>query len=448
MSNDEVYTRNRAVDYPKIAFVIAFVVSVTISTLLIVKGEKNRLILKRNHASRIASNYVREIQNVVNNNLSVNYSLGMLIYEGGNKRIKNFDDFGKQILKLYPDILNISLAPDGIVQDIYPLRGNEKAIGHDLFNDKERAVECIETKESGLLTVAGPYILRQGGYSILGRLPVMLPDQNGNSEFWGFSTVAILIDDILEAAQIDRLDGQGYEYEIWRISPYTDSKEVISSSELAVSEPEEQKIILPNREWNLGVSPTAGWVDKSKIYAKSVLALIISSFIGVFFWMLVKLKISKRDLEKIAFTDGLTGLTNRRMFFERFRQILEVSKNEGRSLAICYMDLDNLKTINDTLGHQAGDIVLKEISNRYKMIIPKNDTVARLGGDEFAILLSNVKGKEDVVDILEQIQDKTSKPIIFEGVTILPSISIGVTIFPYDNNDANTLLKNADSALL
>lgn len=447
MFKDQAESEITTLQQPIVLFFVFFILSIIISIFIIVRMENDRIIIARAKASQVAGSHVSSIESVINNNLSVNHSLAMLIYEGGEGRIDKLEELGEQILNLYPNIYNISLAPNGIIQDILPLEGNKEAIGHDLFKDNRRSTEAMDTKESGVLTVAGPFELIQGGYSIVGRLPVFLSDEKGNQEFWGFTCVAMLIDDILNEAEIEGLEKNGYDYELWKINPDTNEKEIISSSKSQVIEGEEEKVILPNGEWILGISPIGGWKNKKWIIINIIVALLTSGFVSIFFWMVAKLRISKLDLEKIAFLDGLTGLPNRRLFFDRLNQAIGHSNREGTLLAVCYMDLDGFKDINDSLGHKAGDQVLMEISRRYRNILRKTDTVSRLGGDEFAVLIPYLKDKEECIEILERIQSTTMEPIIFEEHSIKLSISIGVAMFPCGSCNDDDLLRNADLAL-
>ena len=434
-------------NYLRFVYMLSFTITLTISTLFIINSEKNNLIVRRAHVSRMIDTYVRDIENIINSNVAVNYSLNMLIHEGEQGQIDDFDELGKQVLSLYPNIKNISLAPNGVVQQIYPYEENRSAIGHDLFSDKDRITESILTRKSGVLTVSGPYQLIQGGYSILARFPVMLKDDSGKEEFWGFTGVAMYVDDILHEAKVDELIGRGYDYELWKINPDTNKKYIISSSGPDLVEPETGEIIVPNNKWNLSVSPSNGWVKKRNLYIKSIAALLLSLFIGMFFWLFAKLKVSKEELEGIAFFDRLTGLPNRRLFFEEFDRMLEKSAKQGKLLAVCYMDLDNFKIINDTYGHAMGDEILKEVSGRCKSVIAKSDMMARIGGDEFAFLIYGWKSKEEIKDILDEIIFRVSEPVTLDKSSLIPSVSIGVTVFPYDNNNVDILLNNADTAL-
>ena len=145
--------------------------------------------------------------------------------------------------------------------------------------------------------------------------------------------------------------------------------------------------------------------------------------------------------------DTLTGLANRNLFADRFSQALKRAEREKQKLALLFLDLDGFKHVNDTLGHSKGDALLKEVATRLVASLRKSDTVARLGGDEFAVLLPDCAGVEHIEHIATKIQDSVSAPYTLEGHDAFISVSIGITVYPDDGSDTETLLRKADSAM-
>ena len=145
--------------------------------------------------------------------------------------------------------------------------------------------------------------------------------------------------------------------------------------------------------------------------------------------------------------DSLTGLANRTLFEDRLNQAILKAKRHNTKIAIFFMDLNKFKSINDTLGHKAGDIVLKNVSKRIKEIIRQEDTLARIGGDEFTIIMENIIKKEDSLKLAEKVINVLKEPINFQGIDLNISISIGISIFPDDMIEAEALLKYADKAM-
>ena len=158
----------------------------------------------------------------------------------------------------------------------------------------------------------------------------------------------------------------------------------------------------------------------------------------------------KRAEEKIefhAYHDVLTMLPNRKLFMDRLRQNLTHARRAGTTLAVMFIDLDNFKTVNDTLGHTAGDEVLLEMAKRLCSCVRADDTVARLGGDEFSMVLSELRRPEDAGRVAEKIISAVQRPMSISGVPIEVSASIGIALYPADGIDAESLLRNADSAM-
>jgi len=169
-------------------------------------------------------------------------------------------------------------------------------------------------------------------------------------------------------------------------------------------------------------------------------------------WVAIIRDVSERmahleTLEHQALYDFLTGLPNRILLHDRLDQAVLVAEREGVPLALCLLDLDRFKEINDTLGHQMGDTVLQQLSPRLKGALRTVDTVARLGGDEFAILLPTVGDKEGAARLAEKILKALEKPFVIEGHRLQISASIGIALCPQDGTDWRTLMSKADAAM-
>jgi len=132
---------------------------------------------------------------------------------------------------------------------------------------------------------------------------------------------------------------------------------------------------------------------------------------------------------------------------DRLSLALTRCRRYGKSLAVMFVDLDHFKTINDTLGHTAGDELLLEMSQRLRDCVRDDDTVARLGGDEFTIILSELRQPEDAANVAQKILESIERPMSIAGTPIEVSASIGIALFPVDGHDAESLLRNADSAM-
>lgn len=158
-------------------------------------------------------------------------------------------------------------------------------------------------------------------------------------------------------------------------------------------------------------------------------------------------KESQEMLEHLAQYDQLTNIPNRRLLYDRLRHALSIAGRRELSLGLLLLDLDGFKTVNDTLGHKSGDLLLIQVAKRLLQCVRESDTVARLGGDEFVVLLPDCKTAENVTNVTRKILEELASPFDIEGNDIFVSASIGVTMYPDDGNKAEILLKNADTAM-
>jgi diguanylate cyclase (GGDEF)-like protein/PAS domain S-box-containing protein len=158
-------------------------------------------------------------------------------------------------------------------------------------------------------------------------------------------------------------------------------------------------------------------------------------------------KHQQQALEHMAHFDMLTKLPNRVLFADRFHQAIARAKRDDLMLALCYLDLDGFKQVNDTLGHEAGDQLLVEVAERIKSSLREEDTVSRLGGDEFAMLMGSISSVGECEQALERIHRIISQPYLIFGQSISIAASTGVTLFPLDDADPDALLRHADQAM-
>ncbi|HEY6530335.1 MAG TPA: EAL domain-containing protein [Cellvibrionaceae bacterium] len=158
-------------------------------------------------------------------------------------------------------------------------------------------------------------------------------------------------------------------------------------------------------------------------------------------------KTYESQLINLAHHDELTGLYNRVKLYEMFDCFLLNSQRAAQNFAVLFIDLDNFKQVNDSLGHEAGDQLLRVVARRMKKYLRQDDCVARLGGDEFIILLRDVADKQAVCRVVELLIEKISSPIRLDVALVHVGMSAGVAVYPFDGDTAQTLMRNADSAL-
>lgn len=173
---------------------------------------------------------------------------------------------------------------------------------------------------------------------------------------------------------------------------------------------------------------------------------VAQRYVGVFS-DISYLKTHEAELSQVANYDALTGIPNRRLLADRLAQSIMRAQRSGKILSVCYIDLDGFKQVNDLYGHAAGDELLVEVTRRLQKMLRAGDTLARLGGDEFVVLINDLAGEHESLQILRRILDVVSMPVIIGKHEAVVSASIGVTFYTAAKEDGDTLLRNADQAM-
>jgi diguanylate cyclase (GGDEF)-like protein/PAS domain S-box-containing protein len=172
----------------------------------------------------------------------------------------------------------------------------------------------------------------------------------------------------------------------------------------------------------------------------------VQHYIGIFS-DLSQIKAHQAELDRVANYDLLTDTPNRRLLVDRLAQAIERTSRGNLSLAVCYLDLDGFKAINDRFGHTVGDRLLVAVTENIRHILRTHDTIARIGGDEFVLLLADIGSPEECSQILERILQVVGSPLPYAGNTVVVHASIGVSLYPQDRGDADSLLRHADQAM-
>ncbi|NJD34860.1 MAG: EAL domain-containing protein [Betaproteobacteria bacterium] len=296
-----------------------FVIAVVASVALVRQSEQQRERQQRAQVADMAHDHARAIQRSIEHALSATYALAALVRQGQGT-VSDFEATAQAMLPFYPGAASLQLAPDGIVQRIVPLAGNEKAIGHNLLQDPARNKEAFLARDTGKLTLAGPFNLIQGGLGAVGRLPVFLGE--GKGLFWGFTTVLIRFPEVLGDARLPQLTGMDYAYQLWRTHPDNGERQIIAASGAPIlSDPVHQSFELPNGRWTLSVAPIRGWADPYGMTLKLALALLFSLMLAYLAKLLVELRRYKENLETLVAQRTLQLSASE----QRFRDIAEVS---------------------------------------------------------------------------------------------------------------------------
>jgi len=271
------------------------------STFVVILAQKNMSEL-REKVAEIGSAHAYTLQRQLDRSLSATYALAAIIYQFGV--IDNFDELAADMIERYGGISSLQLAPFAVVRQIYPLKGNEAAIGHNLLNDPERRTETLAAIQSGKLTLAGPFELIQGGSAVIGRYPVFLHDKRDPSphKFWGLTIVLISLPELIQASNVDQLVSRGYEYELSRIHPDSARRHVFArSGQDPLDAPAKIAVSVPNGEWTLSVAPRNGWIPMQLIVSglliSVILSLVIASLVDQRIKVALDLSVSNEQLQ-------------------------------------------------------------------------------------------------------------------------------------------------------
>jgi diguanylate cyclase (GGDEF)-like protein len=285
---------------PLVAAAVAFLLAAIFAAGMIWHLESLRLQEERARVAVAVSGHAQTLQYNVERALSATYALAALVRQG-NGTVANFEIVANQMLPFYPGVAALALAPKGVVRSIVPLAGNEQSVGHDMLHDPARAKESMRARDSGLLTLAGPFNLVQGGLGAVARLPVFFDGAGGNKNFWGFTTVLLRFPEALSHAQLTQLSGQHLAYELWRIHPDTGKKQIITASQTtALVDPLEQNLDVGNTTWTLSVAPMRGWNDPLGLSFKAALGMLFSLLLAYIVKLLAEQRLYKQGLEALV----------------------------------------------------------------------------------------------------------------------------------------------------
>ncbi len=255
---------------------LVFVLAMGLGAYAVDIAHQHRIESQRTRFQQIADIHLRVLSQTLHQALSATYALAALVRQGGGE-VRDFENVGRQLLQLSPGISAVQLAPDGVVMQSFPLTGNEKAIGHNLLADPNRTREAFLARDTGKLTLAGPFALIQGGTAVAGRLPVFLDGPDKTPHFWGFTTVLMDIQTLLAAADLQTLDDHGLQFVLAKNRLDSTEPQILhASSAKPLLQPVSASLAVPNGEWTLAVAPTLGWGDQDELYRNALAALVVS----------------------------------------------------------------------------------------------------------------------------------------------------------------------------
>lgn len=368
-----------------------------------------------------------------------------IVYDGGDTG--GFESIAPSLVD-EAVIQNVLLAPDGIVTKVYPFAENAELAGRNYFDDWTGGKEASAAVELGRFALGGPTEIMRGKSVITGSLPVFIDTELEKQKFWGIVSVMLKFPQLTDYFDLDVLDADGSAYELWRINPDTNEKQIIAGSYNKIKQGSvytEKPLQIYNAQWFIRVSSGYSWYKQPDNIALILTGLLVSLI--VFFVTRNNYELKKNEAKNYqrAITDSLTGVFNRRHFMEMVPISIEKSRRQKETCYIIMFDVDKFKNINDTYGHQIGDKVLIDITARIKMNIRLYDLFARYGGEEFIIFASKLT-EEEVRKIGERLRvSLCGKSFTYNNVSLDCSASFGIA--KMEDYNLDEAIRRSDEAL-
>ena len=426
--------------------IISFLMSLIFCTFLISAAIINRTNIELLIMEQQIFERAQRISEIINKLLYKTQTLSAIVVHDRG-RMDSFDSLAPSLVD-DPVIKNIILAPNGIVTKIYPLEENQELIGWDYFDGRAGNREALAAKNLRALVLGGPIEIIQGGNAIFGRLPVFIDTPPDGSKFWGLVSVTLKFPQVLEHAQLDIFNTNGYMYELWRVNPDTNEKQVLSKN-YSLLKPNsysvERPIFLPNAVWYLKASSVNLWYTQPENIALIAAGFFISLIVFFVMQNNYQLKNMESFFEHMAITDSLTGIFNRRHFLEIVRINIEKSRRHNENCFFIMFDIDKFKNINDTYGHQIGDKVLMDVTARVKADIRPYDLFGRYGGEEFVLFISGIS-RARVFEMIERLRTSVcGRKYEYDSVSFDCSASFGIAHM--DDYNLDKAIKQSDDAM-
>ncbi|WP_460712666.1 diguanylate cyclase domain-containing protein [Lysobacter terrae] len=432
---------------PLLAGVCAWLIAAGLATLLLYYADAKAR-LEAASSVRIALGEARdEIDRRLETALAVPETLAAVIAAEESIDRSTFEAIASRLVRANPSIRNVALAPGGVINSIYPVRGNEAVLGLryvDVPAQYEAVQQAIRTRRT---VISGPIALVQGGTGLLSRTPVFLRGPGGrDTKYWGMVSLAVNVDPLL--LDIKRVaDHSGLSIAVRRADPGAKSGETFfGDPTVFAATPVAMYYPLPGGgRWQLAAVPQNGWASvRAPIYARVSLHLV-ALLLG---WLAYRMLASQDRDRMLAGHDALTGLLNRKSFDLQLNQAMQETR--PRSCALVLIDLDRFKPVNDNFGHRAGDLVLQQVAERLQQLTRGDDNAYRLGGDEFALLLRGERGTRELFHLVERAVELIHQPVVLpDRRSVTVGASTGVAVFPSGDEPerAAEVFDRADRAL-
>lgn len=387
------------------------------------------------------------LESELNGSLFLGWGLAAFISANPEFSAQQFDRVAATLQRLRPNIRSLVAAPDNVIRYVYPLVGNERALGLRYMDTPGQRESVERLMRDWQPVLNGPVELAQGGQGLINRVPVLLPHSDGGVRYWGLTAVALDTEPILAGAGLR--DVGAVEFALRGRDGLGDRGDVFfGRPELfADGDAERLEVLLPGGTWQLAARPREGWTgnrSRWQIAAMYVLGSAVALLFGVMVGMLVA---DRFQIQQLARHDPLTGVANRLRFDERADEIIAFARRSQRPFVLLNLDLNGFKRINDQFGHAAGDALLIHVALQLQLCLRETDFLARVGGDEFLAILPDTGPGPALDAVVDRIHRAVSRPLLFGMQTLSVGTSIGIASFPNDGDTLDALVSAADHAM-
>lgn len=389
-----------------------------------------------------ASAFATKLRGQLDANLAVGYGIEAQISVLGTLSQTSLDRVAARLMQKPLNVRHIAVAPGLVVSALYPLEGNEGALGLDYRQHPGQRDAVMQAMQSHQVVLAGPLPLVQGGGDhLIARFPVQMTDGTD----WGLISLIIVVADLLRDAGLHDME-QRY-YLALRNQPAEEP--FFGDAELFESGAQTLQIEVPGGHWQLAVQPKTTRHWENMLYGSIGVLISLLAALAVFYLRRYhhQREAHLHELEQITAVDPLTQLTSRYQFNEYLNQLIEECQRTDQGFTVLFIDLDHFKEINDSLGHSIGDELLLQVARTLKNCVRSYDLLCRFGGDEFIAVLKNVNRTPEIENRARIITSCVAESRNIQGAAVNVTCSVGVAVYPTDGSDAASLIQHADLAM-
>lgn len=373
---------------------------------------------------------------------TLNLTMGLIAFVSSNPDFTaaEFTPMARELKQKAPHIRNIGLARDNVISHMYPLAGNEAALGLDYLQHPQQRDSVLRAIQQRNTVVAGPLDLVQGGQGFISRIPIYV---GMTDRYWGIASIVIDVNTFYRNVGLytpnsrlrfalrgkDALGDKGAHF-------FGDPDLFNTEDSVLLT------IHLPVGSWQLAALPKGGLHQDLPSIILRFSGILLASIVSLLLYALLK---SYRHIHHLALHDPLTRLTNRRFFDEYMQHSIATAQRTRDRFVLFYLDLDKFKPINDHYSHKKGDLVLSVVAERLRQSLRDSDMVSRIGGDEFVVMLPDPPSEQGLDKVEQKIRQAISQPIALDANTeVSIGVSIGKSCYPDDGLTTDALLKKAD----